>query len=135
MTKKFEQVYARAQTAPEDFWVEAAEALDWDRKWDKVLDDSAVPFYRWFKGGMLNTCHNALDRHVEGGRGNDAAGDGRTTLGGRLWLGYLITTRSLRPFVGVGGGPEVVLGENGAALPVFYAGWKNSMPGAGRIRT
>ena len=73
MTEKFEQVYARAQTDPEDFWVEAAEALDWDRKWDKVLDDSAVPFYRWFKGGMLNTCHNALDRHVEGGRGDQVA--------------------------------------------------------------
>ncbi len=73
MTKKFEQVYARAQIDPEGFWVEAAEALDWDRKWDKVLDDSAVPFYRWFKGGMLNTCHNALDRHVEGGRGDQVA--------------------------------------------------------------
>ncbi len=73
MTEKFEQVYARAQIDPEGFWVEAAEALDWDRKWDKVLDDSAAPFYRWFKGGMLNTCHNALDRHVEGGRGDQVA--------------------------------------------------------------
>jgi len=73
MTKKFEQVYARAQTDAEGFWAEAAEALDWDRKWDKVLDDSAAPFYRWFKGGMLNTCHNALDRHIEGGRGDQVA--------------------------------------------------------------
>ena len=73
MTKKFEQVYARAQTDAEGFWAEAAEALDWDRKWDKVLDDSAKPFYRWFKGGMLNTCHNALDRHIEGGRGDQVA--------------------------------------------------------------
>jgi propionyl-CoA synthetase len=73
MTEKFEQVYARAQIDPEGFWVEAAEALDWDRKWDRVLDDSAAPFYRWFKGGMLNTCHNALDRHVEGGRGDQVA--------------------------------------------------------------
>ena len=73
MTEKFEQVYARAQTDAEGFWAEAAEALDWDRKWDKVLDDSAKPFYRWFKGGMLNTCHNALDRHIEGGRGDQVA--------------------------------------------------------------
>ena len=73
MAEKFEQVYARAQSDPEGFWAEAAEALDWDRKWDRVLDDSAAPFYRWFAGGMLNTCHNALDRHVEGGRGDQLA--------------------------------------------------------------
>ncbi|HJN59661.1 MAG TPA: propionyl-CoA synthetase [Alphaproteobacteria bacterium] len=68
MTEKFEQVYARALADPEGFWAKAAEALIWDRKWDKVLDADDAPFYRWFTGGMLNTCYNALDRHVENGR-------------------------------------------------------------------
>jgi len=73
MSEEFEQVYGRALSDPEGFWSEAAEALDWDRKWDKVLDDSKAPFYRWFSGGMLNTCHNALDRHVANGRGDQLA--------------------------------------------------------------
>jgi len=73
MSGEFERVYGRARSDPEGFWAEAAEALDWDRKWDKVLDDSKAPFYRWFTGGMLNTCHNALDRHVNQGRGDQAA--------------------------------------------------------------
>jgi propionyl-CoA synthetase len=73
MADSFEQVYARALADPEGFWAEAAEALDWDKKWDKVLDDSDVPFYRWFPGGRLNTCHNALDRHVENGRADQLA--------------------------------------------------------------
>ena len=73
MIGEFERVYGRARSDPEGFWAEAAEALDWDKKWDKVLDDSKAPFYRWFTGGMLNTCHNALDRHVNQGRGDQAA--------------------------------------------------------------
>ncbi len=55
------------------FWAEAAADIHWDKPWDKVLDESKAPFYRWFTGGQLNTCYNALDRHVENGRGNQAA--------------------------------------------------------------
>jgi propionyl-CoA synthetase len=73
MAEKFEQVYARALADPEGFWAKAAEALIWDRKWDKVLDADDAPFYRWFTGGMLNTCYNALDRHVENGRADQPA--------------------------------------------------------------
>ena len=72
MAEKFEQVYARALADPEGFWAKAAEALIWDRKWDKVLDADDAPFYRWFTGGMLNTCYNALDRHIEN-RGDQTA--------------------------------------------------------------
>jgi propionyl-CoA synthetase len=50
-----------------------AEGIDWNRRWDRVLDDMGAPFYRWFSGGRLNTCFNALDRHVEGGRSDQAA--------------------------------------------------------------
>ena len=69
----YDQVYARWQDAPESFWAEVAEAIHWYKKWDKILDASRPPFYRWFTGGMVNTCYNALDRHVEQGRGNQPA--------------------------------------------------------------
>ncbi|MBB2773414.1 MULTISPECIES: propionyl-CoA synthetase [Mycolicibacterium] len=58
---------------PEKFWAEAARAVAWTREPTRVLDDSNPPFYRWFPDGELNTCANALDRHVEDGRGEQAA--------------------------------------------------------------
>lgn len=73
MTDAFELAYARSIADPEGFWGDAAEEITWVKKWDKVMDDSKAPFYRWFAGGMLNTCYNCLDRHVEAGRGEQAA--------------------------------------------------------------
>ncbi|MGH6895470.1 MAG: propionyl-CoA synthetase [Geminicoccaceae bacterium] len=73
MRGSYDQIYARSLRDPEGFWAEAAEALDWERRWDRVLDDRRPPFYRWFTGGRLNTCHNAVDRHVEAGRGSQLA--------------------------------------------------------------
>jgi propionyl-CoA synthetase len=70
---RFEEVYRRSLEDPEGFWAEAAAAIDWDEPWQRVLDDSRAPLYRWFPGGRLNTCHNALDRHVEGGRADQLA--------------------------------------------------------------
>jgi propionyl-CoA synthetase len=70
---KYADIHRRSIENPSDFWGEAAEAIDWERRWDKVLDDSNAPIYRWFAGGRLNTCHNALDRHVAAGRGDQAA--------------------------------------------------------------
>jgi propionyl-CoA synthetase len=58
---------------PEGFWGEAAEDCFWYKKWDKVLDDSNKPFYRWFVGGETNTAYNALDYHIENGRGDQLA--------------------------------------------------------------
>lgn len=72
-TGDYDKVYQYAQSDPEGFWAEAAEALEWDKRWDRVLDDSNPPFYRWFTGGRLNTCHNCLDRHVNAGRGEQPA--------------------------------------------------------------
>ncbi len=66
-------VYRRALDDPEGFWAEAAEDIHWDKRWDRVLDDSRPPFYRWFAGGALNTCYNALDAHVEAGNGDRTA--------------------------------------------------------------
>ena len=73
MTNAFEKAYAHSMSDPEAFWAEAAEGITWTKKWDKVLDDSNAPFYRWFSGGELNTCYNCLDRHIEDGRGDQAA--------------------------------------------------------------
>jgi propionyl-CoA synthetase len=73
MATKIGAVYERSLKDPEAFWAEAAKELHWHRKWDRVLDDSGKPFYRWFAGGEINTCYNALDRHVEFGRGAQAA--------------------------------------------------------------
>jgi len=65
--------YRRALEDPEGFWGERAEALHWERRWERVLDASRAPLYRWFSGGRLNTCYNALDRHIEQGRGEQLA--------------------------------------------------------------
>src|SRR2546423_3524969 len=65
--------YARWRRPPEPFWAEAAEAVSWYRRWNRVLDDSRAPFYRWFAGGLVNTCYNALDRHVAAGRADQPA--------------------------------------------------------------
>jgi propionyl-CoA synthetase len=70
---RYDDMFRRSLQDPNGFWGEAAEAISWSRKWDKVLDDSNPPFYRWFVGGELNTCYNALDRHVEGGRADQVA--------------------------------------------------------------
>jgi len=69
----FNDVFAKSVENPEEFWAEAAEGIDWYQKWDKVIDDSNPPFYRWFPGAKMNTCYNAVDRHVEGGRGDQIA--------------------------------------------------------------
>ena len=66
-------VYARWRNAPERFWEDAAEAVHWYRRWDRVLDASRPPFYRWFAGGVVNTCYNALDRHVLAGHADQPA--------------------------------------------------------------
>ena len=73
MTSAYDETYARSINDPEGFWGEAAEAIHWYKRWDRVLDDSNPPFYRWFAGAETNTCYNALDRHVEGGRADQAA--------------------------------------------------------------
>src|SRR3989441_2973548 len=73
MTSVYEETYARSLGDPAGFWAAAAEDLYWDRRWDRVFDDSRPPYYRWFTGGMLNTCYNALDLHVDRGRGKQRA--------------------------------------------------------------
>ncbi len=71
--ESYKQVYTESIESPVKFWEKHAQILDWHRKWDKVLDESNPPFYRWFVGGKLNVSYNALDRHVLGNRRNKAA--------------------------------------------------------------
>ena len=68
-----EEAYERAAADPEAFWAEQAERLDWDKKWDRVLDWDNPPFAKWFLGGTLNAAYNCVDRHVEAGRGDQVA--------------------------------------------------------------
>ena len=73
MTGAYAKMYARSINDPEGFWGEAAQALDWFEPAARVLDRDAEPTPRWFAGGEFNTCHNALDRHVDEGRGGQPA--------------------------------------------------------------
>ncbi len=67
---RYEDVFRRSLDDPAGFWAEAAQAIDWYTRPQVILDDSNPPFYRWFRGGTMNTCHNALDRHVDNGHGD-----------------------------------------------------------------
>ncbi len=69
----YETTYRNSIKNPNEFWALVAADLEWTRQWDRVLDESDAPFYEWFSGGELNTCHNALDRHCNAGRGSQAA--------------------------------------------------------------
>lgn len=73
MTEGYQSMHARSLADPVGFWGEAARAVEWDTFPTTILDDSDKPFYRWYRGGRLNICHNALDRHVADGRAGQAA--------------------------------------------------------------
>lgn len=73
MGNAYETAYQSSIENPREFWGAAAEAIHWVKRWEKVLDESKIPFYRWFTGGQLNSCYNALDFHIENGRGEQIA--------------------------------------------------------------
>jgi propionyl-CoA synthetase len=73
MTNPYQAAFEQSINDPDGFWAKAAEDCHWYKRWDKVLDDSNKPFYRWFTGGEINTCYNALDYHIDQGRGDQLA--------------------------------------------------------------
>ena len=73
MSNAFDDAYRQSMDDPEGFWGDVAEDVRWIKKWDRVLDSSNKPFYRWFSGAEVNTCFNAVDRHVEEGRADQLA--------------------------------------------------------------
>ncbi|MDI6027802.1 propionyl-CoA synthetase [Corticibacterium sp. UT-5YL-CI-8] len=73
MASRYHEVYARWKADPDGFWAEAAEAIDWSKRWDKVFDADQGVYGRWFTGAECNTCWNAVDRYVDGGRADQLA--------------------------------------------------------------
>ncbi len=69
----YQTLYDQSINNPDQFWGEASNAIDWYRKPTTILDSSKAPFYRWFSDGEMNTCYNAIDRHIEQGRGDQNA--------------------------------------------------------------
>ena len=70
---RYSTVFEASLQDAERFWSEAAKDIRWTRPWDRVLDASDAPYYRWFSGGELNTCYNALDLHIDEGNGDRTA--------------------------------------------------------------
>ncbi|MCF6322143.1 MAG: propionyl-CoA synthetase [Rhizobiaceae bacterium] len=73
MTSSYHEVYQAWKSKPEEFWAQAAADIDWITPWEKIFDKSRGVYGEWFVGATCNTCYNCLDRHVEGGRGDQAA--------------------------------------------------------------
>ena len=69
----YDAAYRLAATDPEYFWLSAARGISWNAFPTRALDSSNPPFYRWFPDGELNTCYNAVDRHVMAGHGDRSA--------------------------------------------------------------
>jgi acetyl-CoA synthetase len=70
---RLQQEWEKSIKNPQEFWAEKAKAIDWYKKWNKALDDSNPPFYKWFQGGILNITYNALDRHIKTPKKNTLA--------------------------------------------------------------
>jgi propionyl-CoA synthetase len=102
---------------PEGYWAKAAEALAWDRRWDRVFDPALGSFGQWFAGGMLNTCFNALDRHVLAGRGEQDALIWDSPMTGRI---VHFTYRQLRDRTARVAGALAALGVQRGDRVVIY---------------
>ena len=112
MSGNYESVYQSALQDPEGYWARAAEDIHWYKKWDRVLDDTDAPYYRWYTGGEVNTCYNAVDLHVEHGRGDQAAiiYDSPITGTGRT-LTYAELLEETALFAGVLAGNDIGRGD------------------------
>ena len=73
MSKKFNDIYLESIQNPEKFWQEASNDIFWFKKPNKILNKSNPPFYKWYEDGITNTCYNALDLHIDNGRGEKTA--------------------------------------------------------------
>ncbi|MSO65785.1 MAG: propionyl-CoA synthetase [Alphaproteobacteria bacterium] len=113
----YAEIYAAWQRDPERHWAAAAEDVHWFKRWDKVLDSARPPFYRWFAGGLVNTCYNAVDRHVAAGRADQIALIHDSPLTGTV---RRLTYRELLDLVGHFAGALVKLGVGRGDRVVIY---------------
>ena len=113
---RYDEIYRRAERDPEGFWAEAAADIDWMKPWNKVFDKDQGVYGRWFIGAKCNTCFNAVDRHVDKGRGAQAAiiydspvsGSKRTISYAGLLEEVRVLASVLRD-LGVGKGDRVII--------------------------
>ena len=97
----YQQAYTQSMQDPNSFWGAAAQLVKWDKKPTIILDDSNIPLYRWFSDGMLNTCYNALDRHVIDGRADQPAVIHESAITGKsLTLTYAQMLEKVARFAG-----------------------------------
>ena len=73
MTTKYQEIYQKSIQDPEAFWSEVADDIFWYKKPSRILNSDNPPFYKWFQDGITNTCYNAVDLHVERGKGEKIA--------------------------------------------------------------
>lgn len=114
---RYGEVYAAWRRDPEGFWGEAARGIDWDRAPERVFDPSLGVYGRWFPGGRLNTCHNAVDRHVAAGRGDQPAIIYDSPMAGRI---ETITYAALQSRVAKLAGALAALGVSVGDRVVIY---------------
>jgi propionyl-CoA synthetase len=112
----YDDAYAAWQRDPQAWWANLADGISWERRWDQVFDPSRGPYGHWFTGGSLNTCYNCIDRHVDAGRGSQAALIWDSAMTGRIeTLSYAdMQTRTAKfagalANLGVGRGDRVVI--------------------------
>src|SRR5205085_735748 len=113
---RYHEVYVRAQRDPDGFWAEAAKEIDWIEPPKKIFDATQGTYGRWFTGGVVNTCHNALDRHVAGGRAEQVAlihdsplTDSVSKFTYRQMLDEVKTLAAIMRDFGVGKGDRVII--------------------------
>ncbi len=107
----YNEVYQEAVDDLEGFWAERAETLEWYKKWDKVIDDSNAPFYKWFTGAQTNIVHNALDRHVKTWRKNKLAIIWEGEDGEKITMSYWRLWQEVNKFANVLRGMGVKKGD------------------------
>ncbi|WP_341213530.1 AMP-binding protein [uncultured Limimaricola sp.] len=112
----YAEVYESWRADPEGFWMQAAKAIDWHRSPSRALSDENAPLYAWYPDGMVNGCHNAVDRHVAEGRAHDVAiihdspvTESRTEITYGDLLGRVARLAGALKAGGVGKGDRVVI--------------------------
>ena len=70
MKNSFDKIYQESIQNPEEFWKNVSDDVFWFKKPTKILDKSNPPFYKWFEDGVTNTCYNAIDVHIDNGKGD-----------------------------------------------------------------